>query len=69
MHLVACIKLIKIRSSCEKADLPPYALNVQLNTDVESFLFKYCLADCLKCSHLTRFLGKKYVYYLLFKSQ
>ena len=28
MHFVACIKLFKIRPSCEKGDLPtPYALN------------------------------------------
>ena len=26
-HLVACIKLFKIKLSCEKSVLPPYALN------------------------------------------
>ena len=29
-YLVACIKLFEIKSSCEKSDLPPYALNCNI---------------------------------------
>ena len=52
-HLVACIKLFKIRSSCENGDLPPYALNSNLNLSLKflcliSFLSVKTTNYCLK---------------------
>ena len=42
MHLVAYIKLFKMKLSCEKSNLPPYALKYKL----QASFFKE-IKDCI----------------------